>query len=42
MSSIDISDIPETQRRDFDRRRTKAILAEERDRDKKAEGLLNE
>lgn len=31
MSSIDISDIPETQRRDFDRRRTKAILAAERD-----------
>lgn len=40
MSSIDISDIPETQRRDFDRRRTKAILAEERDRDKKDYELI--
>ena len=40
MSSISISDIPETQRRDFERRRKKAIDAEERDRDKKHKELI--
>ena len=40
MSSINVSDIPETQRRDFERRRKKAIDAEERDRDKKHNELI--